>query len=194
MSHENHYHRNSVDSGKHSLLKCSNSGTNILNRVNEYCNQQVLENRKVEASCFLWLTEHWDAENNWKKTTHWQTWGNFRELSRYHINNGDIILKQHLESSGANATYLQMLVANATNIWKALLQMLVANATNIWKALLQMLVANATNATNIWKQHLESSGANATYLSEATKKGFVKCYAIQIIKEILLRVHSVKLV
>ena len=123
VSHENNqYHRDSVDAGKHFLLKYDNPETNILSLVNEQRSQQVQENRArlkpiVESIVFLGrqniaLRGHRDDGELLAEKDPLTNEGNFRELLRYRVNSGDITLKQHLESSGANATYISKTTQN----------------------------------------------------------------------------------
>ncbi|XP_015377033.1 PREDICTED: zinc finger MYM-type protein 1-like [Diuraphis noxia] len=67
-----------------------------------FCGNQGISLRGHRDSGVIDLNEHASTENQ----------GNFRELIKFRIDSGDNVLKNHLETTNKNATYLSPLIQN----------------------------------------------------------------------------------
>lgn len=84
-----------------------------------FCGNQGISLRGHRDSGVIDLNEHASTENQ----------GNFRELIKFRIDSGDNVLKNHLETTNKNATYLSPLIQNEiiSICNKLILEHLVAN-------------------------------------------------------------------
>ena len=127
--HERHqYHKDAVESAQHFIKSYHEPSNNILNKINVQRNRQVHENIEglkpiVETIIFLGrqnipLRGHRDDGRLFSEADGTETEqpianeGNFRELLRYRVNSGDLILENHLKNSSAKATYISKTVQN----------------------------------------------------------------------------------
>lgn len=122
----NQYHQRAVEAGKTFLKTFHNPESEVINQVHVQRGAQVKENRErlrpiVKTIIFcgqqnISLRGHRDdgpllntTNNRYSPVAND---GNFRALLRFRIDSGDSTLQHHLETTGANATYISKTVQN----------------------------------------------------------------------------------
>ncbi|XP_025192606.1 uncharacterized protein LOC112592666 [Melanaphis sacchari] len=123
-THDNNlYHKNSVLNGKQFLKSYNNPELEVVNQINSQRLKQVNENRSrlkpiVESLIFLGrqniaLRGHRDDGSvNDLSDNPLENEGNFRELLKFKILSGDIVLENHLKNAEATATYISKTTQN----------------------------------------------------------------------------------
>lgn len=116
------YHKNSVAAGKEFLKIQERFDLNVINRINRELIKQATENRlrlksTIETVILLGRQNisfrgHRDDGplNIYNDNVHNE--GNFREILKYRIREGDTQLKTHFEQSSARATYISKTTQN----------------------------------------------------------------------------------
>lgn len=122
---KNQYHNKAVEAGKNFLLSFHNPSIEIRNQISSQRAKQVQENRDRLAPIIktiilcgqqnIALRGHRDSGplcfKDSDDTASPVNEGNFRALLKFRIDAGDVMLKQHLESS-SNATYISKRIQN----------------------------------------------------------------------------------
>jgi hypothetical protein len=122
----NKYHLEAVENGKSFLKSYHNPSQTVVNQVSHQRLKQITENRErlrpiVESIIFLAkqnipLRGHRDDGSIIDETSSVASpvinEGNFRELLRFRIQSGDAVLKKHLKTASATATYVSKTVQN----------------------------------------------------------------------------------
>jgi len=117
VHNRNKYHRDALQSGQQFLLAYENPNNSVINQVNSFRFKQVTENRErlkpiIETLILcgkqnIPLRGHRDDGELLNSNQQLlKNDGNFREILRYRVQSGDMILKKHLESSSSRATYI----------------------------------------------------------------------------------------